>query len=541
MVEEKRGRWNSSFTFILASVGSAVGLGNAWRFPGLAAKYGGGTFIFVYILMMLLIGIPLLMMEIAIGRKTQKGAIHALGAMNKKFQWIGWSATLNAFVIVTYYAVVFAWVILMAFLSYKFKDLTGDVEKAGNLWAEQIKTTGTTTGFDTIAPYVLAALAIAWVLIYLCIRNGASSVSKVVKFTVFAPVVCLLAMAVKGVIMPGGIDGLTKMITPDWSQLKQAEMWIDAIGQVFYSLSIMMAIMIAYGSYLPKESNIARDAVIIAFSDLGVSLLSGIVMFTTMGGVGMLDNMSTSGVATAFIIYPQAIVKLTNNGMFNAVFAFLFYFCLCTLAIDSAFSIVEGISASIADKFKFNTKKVTQVVCLLAAICSLVYTTGAGLACLDIVDKYANAINLVFVGIVETIAVGWFFKTEKVLDEINKNAKGFKMPAAWFFTSVKFAAPVLLTGFFIWNTYDLAIKQHGVYEAKSGYTTTANIALGWAVSAVVILFGIIFSILESVIVKNGKTDPTPWDGDVKDDSYEAMVDANASINTVENLVNWEEN
>ncbi len=523
MAEEKRGRWNSSFTFILASVGSAVGLGNAWRFPGLAAKYGGGTFIFVYILMMLLLGIPLLMMEIAIGRKTQKGAIHALGAMNKKFQWIGWSATLNAFVIVTYYAVVFAWVILMAFLSYKFKDLTGNVEKASSLWLEEIKTTGSTTGFNTVAPYVLAALAVAWMFIYLCIRNGASSVSKVVKFTVFAPVVCLLAMAVKGVIMPGGIDGLTKMITPDWGQLKQAEMWIDAIGQVFYSLSIMMAIMIAYGSYLPKETNIARDAVIIAFSDLGVSLLSGIVMFTTMGGVGMLDNMSDSGVATAFIIYPQAIVKLTNNGLFNSVFAFLFYFCLCTLAIDSAFSIVEGISASIADKFKLNTKKVTQVVCLLAAICSLVYTTGAGLACLDIVDKYANAINLVFVGIVETIAVGWFFKTEKVLEEINKNTKGFKMPSAWFNFSVKVVAPVLLTGFFIWNTYDLAIKQKGIYGAKDGYSATANIALGWAISVIVILFGIIFSVLESVSANKGKTDPVPWDGEVKDDSYEAMI------------------
>lgn len=520
MAGEKRGRWNSSFTFILASVGSAVGLGNAWRFPGLAAKYGGGTFIFVYIIMMFLLGIPLLMMEIAIGRKTQKGAIHALGSMNKKFQWIGWSATLNAFVIVTYYAVVFAWVILMAVLSYKFEDLTGDVEKAGSLWAEQIKTTGTTTGFDTVAPYVLAALAIAWVLIYLCIRNGASSVSKVVKFTVFAPVVCLLIMAIKGVVMPGGIAGLTKMITPDWRQLGEAEMWIDAIGQVFYSLSIMMAIMIAYGSYLPKESNIARDAVIITFSDLGVSLLSSIVMFTTMGGVGMLDNMSTSGVATAFIIYPQAIVKLTSNGLFNAMFAFLFYFCLCTLAIDSAFSIVEGISASIADKFKLNTKKVTQVVCLLAAICSLVYTTGAGLACLDIVDKYANAINLVFVGIVETVAVGWFFKTEKVLKEINKNKKSIGMPGLWFDFSVKFAAPILLIGFFSWNLYDLAVKCKGIYGSKDGYSFKANLILGWAVSFVVIVAGIVISLIES----KGKYDPVPWEDEAEPEAKPVKID-----------------
>ena len=120
MAGEKRGQWNSSFTFILASVGSAVGLGNAWRFPGLAAKYGGGTFIFVYMIMMIVLGIPLLMMEISMGRKTQSGAINAIGSLNKKCQWIGWSATVNAFVIVTYYAVVFGWVILMALISSKF-------------------------------------------------------------------------------------------------------------------------------------------------------------------------------------------------------------------------------------------------------------------------------------------------------------------------------------------------------------------------------------------------------------------------------------
>ena len=511
MESEKRGQWNSSFTFILASVGSAVGLGNAWRFPGLAAKYGGGTFIFVYIIMMLVLGIPLLMMEISIGRKTQCGAIHAVGSLNKKFQWIGWSATLNAFVIVTYYAVVFGWVILMAMISYKFAGLTGNPEEAGNLWLTTIQTTGTTDGFFNTSTAALIALVIAWALIYYCIRNGASSVSKVVKFTVFAPVVCLLIMAVKGIFMPGGMGGLVRMLTPNLAQLKEANLWIDAVGQVFYSLSIMMAIMFAYGSYLPKTTNIARDAVIIALSDLGVSLLSSIVMFTTMGGVGMLDNMSTSGVATAFIIYPQAMVKLTGSGIFNAVFAFIFYFCLCTLAIDSAFSIVEGVSASISDKFKWNPKKTTIIICLIASAISLIFVTGAGLAFLDIVDYYANNINLVFIGILETIAAGWFFKTSKILDEINKNTKKFKMPGWWFYISLKVIAPILLIGFFGWNFYTLAFKNHGIYGAGDGYSAAANVILGWCVSTVVIFFGIVFSIIESIVVKDKKYDPVPWD------------------------------
>ena len=213
MASEKRGQWASSFTFILASVGSAVGLGNAWRFPGLAAKYGGGTFIFIYMLMMIVLGIPLLMMEIAIGRRTKSGATAALGSLNKKFQWIGWSSTLNAFVIVTYYAVVFGWVILMALNSYQFAGLTGNSEAAGKVWMNAIQTTGTTDGFGTISTFALVSLFIAWIFIYVCIRNGASSVSKVVKFTVFAPVACLIIMAVKGMFMQGGMEGLARMFS----------------------------------------------------------------------------------------------------------------------------------------------------------------------------------------------------------------------------------------------------------------------------------------------------------------------------------------
>ncbi len=508
MEKSERGQWGSRLTFILAAVGSAVGLGNAWRFPGLAAKHGGGTFLMIYLLMMLILGIPLLMMENAIGRRTKTGAISSMGSLNKKSQWIGWSSTTNAFFIVIYYAAVFAWVIMMAVFSFKFAGLTGNQEEAGNLWMNIIKTTGTTEGFTTVSIPVLLALIVSWGFIYYCIRNGANSVGKVVKFTVFTPVICLLIMAIKGICMPGGLDGLAKLFIPDLSQLSDSTLWIDACGQVFYSLSIMMAIMFAYGSYLPKDSDIASDAVIIAFSDLLTSVLAGIVMFTTMGGVGMLDNMSASGVSTAFIIYPQAIVSLTNSGVFNAIFAFVFYVCLCTLAIDSAFSIVEGVSASISDKFHLNAKKTTLTICVIAGIISIIYSTGAGLAVLDIVDYFANSINLVLIGIFETLAVGWFFKTTKVLEEINKNTKKFKMPKVWFDISIKIIAPIILIAFFIWNLYTLITESNGVY---GGYPAWSNFVFGWGMTAIVFISGFIALIIEKSQKKKNKYDVKSWD------------------------------
>ena len=491
-----REKWASRSTFILAAVGSAVGLGNAWRFPGLAAKYGGGAFLLIYILAMLIMGIPLLMMEISIGRHMRQGAPGALGGMNRKFEPLGWAATANAFFIEIYYAVVFAWVILMAVCAFKFAPLTGNSEAASGVWAELIKTTGTTSGYGTISWPVVGCLVVAWGLIYFCLRNGAHSVGKVVKYTVFLPVLCLVIMAVKGFTMPGAMEGIRTLFVPDFSALSNPNLWVEAIGQVFYSLSIMMAIMIAYGSFIDKDTNIALDSIIIAFSDLAISVLSGVVLFTTMYGTGMTTaDMSTSGIGTAFMIYPMAIVNLSGSGVFNAIFAFIFYFCLCTLAIDSAFSIVEGVSTAVSDKFSLPKKKVTIWTCTISGVISLWFVTGAGLAWLDIVDHWCNNFNLIIVGILEPLAVGWCFKTAKVLDEINLNTRSFKMPGWWFKFSLKFAAPVLLSVLFVWNVVDLFVTNGGIYGSADGYSLTANLIGGWLMTALVFLSGFIVRIV----------------------------------------------
>lgn len=497
---EKRGMWSSRFTFILAAVGSAVGLGNAWRFPGLAAKHGGGTFLLVYLLAMLVMGIPLLMMEVSIARKFRKGAIESMRGIKKRFEPIGWAATSNAFVIVCYYSVVFAWVILMFFNSWQFAGMTGNSEAASNLFFELTQTTGVIEG-TSIPGEVLLCLLIAWGLIFYCIRNGANSVGKVVKFTVFAPVVLLLIMALKGVTMDGAMQGVAMLFIPDFSALSNASLWVDAVGQVFYSLSIMMAIMFAYGSYLPDDANIPVDCMIIAFSDMAVSVLSGIVMFSTMGGTGMLDKITDSGISTAFMVYPQAIVNLTDIGWVNAIFGAIFYLMLITLAIDSAFSIVEGISASVSDKFHLSPKKVTIAICSICGVISILFVTQSGLAWLDIVDNWTNQINLIVIGVLECVAIGWCFNLRKVLSEVNRNTKEFKIPYWWFAASIKVIAPVLLTGLFVWNMYTLFVIKGGTYNPD--YAIWAQIAAGWVVSVLVFVSGFIAKLVIKRMKKNG--------------------------------------
>ncbi|MCR4879555.1 MAG: sodium-dependent transporter [Bacilli bacterium] len=490
-----RDGWKSRGAFILASIGSAVGLGNAWRFPGLCAKYGGGAFLLAYLLCMLILGVPLLMMETAIGRKAQGGAPKSMRLINRKAEPIGWAATANAFFILTYYAVVFAWCILMCVMSFKFATSHSTIETAPNLWAESIGTTWGTSfsgNGGNIPVAMLLCLLVAWGLIYGCIRNGAAQVGKVVKYTVFLPVIMLLILAVKGFIGNAHLgEALSTLFIPKWSALGSVEVWIGAMGQAFYSLSIMMAIMFAYGSYLNRKSNIAADTLIIAFSDFAISVLSAIVLFTTMYETGLtVNDMSSSGIATAFIIYPTAIVNLSSVSVLNAIFGFIFYFMLCTLAIDSAFSILEGVGAAVADKFKTPRKKTVLTIAFVAGAISIVFITGAGVGWLDIVDNWTNQYTLIIVGILETIAVGWCFKTDKVLDEINLNTTKFKMPKWWFFGSVKFVAPIALSGLLIWQIIAL-INGGGRYNTD--YDLYAEIIGGWVVTALVFASGFIIN------------------------------------------------
>ena len=228
------------------------------------------------------------------------------------------------------------------------------------------------------------------------------------------------------------------------------------------------------------------DAVIIAFSDMAISILSGIVMFSTMGGTGMLDKVTASGIGTAFVVYPQAIVNLTDIGWLNAVFGAIFYLMLITLAIDSAFSIVEGVSAAVADKFHLQPKKVTISVCAICGLISIIFTTQAGLAWLDIVDNWTNQINLILIGVLECIAIGWTFSLKKVLTEVNRNTKKFKTPYWWFAYSIKFVSPILLIALFVWNMIDLFGTKGGSY---GGYPIWSQVAAGWVVSALVFASG----------------------------------------------------
>ncbi|HAX72392.1 MAG TPA: sodium-dependent transporter, partial [Firmicutes bacterium] len=486
-----RDRWNSRSTFILAAIGSAVGLGNAWRFPGIAYQNGGGAFLIPYVIALLTAGIPLLALELAIGKKFQAGAPTAFRSLNKKFEWIGWWGVGTAFCITAYYSVVLAWVI-----NYVGLSLTSPwINKSSStiFLADVLNISPGMFELGGFSPFVLLALIIGWLCIWYCIRNGVASVGSVVKYTVILPIILLVVLIVRAITLPGAFEGLKYYLVPDWSALLDVNVWAAAYGQIFFSLSILFAIMVAYGSYLNKDAEVTKDALIIGFADAGISFLSGFAAFGTLGylanvsGTSIAD-MKHTGIMLAFVTYPEALAQMPGGKVGVILFSLVFFIMLFTLAIDSAFSIVEAVITALVDKFGWDKKKTTLWTCVAGFLSSLIFATKAGLYWLDIVDHFVNDFNLIAIGLCECVAVGWIYGAPKLRAYLNSNTD-FKY-GKWWDVCIQYICPLVFL--FISVTYLI----NNILNPYDGYPLTNLLVAGWGAVALTFVFGLVMSTLK---------------------------------------------
>ncbi|MEA4854692.1 MAG: sodium-dependent transporter [Christensenella sp.] len=462
----KRETWGSRSNFIFAAIGSAVGLGNAWRFAGQVYQNGGGAFLLPYIIAIFAIGIPVLMMELAIGKKYKLGAPSAMAAMNPKFEWIGWAGVIIAFIVAAYYSTLVAWVVDYIVASFTMAWGGDPVSFFNNTILHLSNSPGNLQGFSLP---VLIGLIVTWVVVILCMRRGIEKMAKIVKWIVIIPVIILVIMCFQAVNMPGASEGIRYYITPDWSALGNFDVWRAAFGQVAYSMSILFALMITYGSFLNKNSDIPKDSLVIGLADMGISLLAGFVVFSTLGYLSFesgvpIDGLNFQGVKLAFITYPQALSVFPGGQMVGIIFSLLFFIMLFALAIDSLFSIVQTVSTAFSDKFKIRPKKALYITCVACFALALLFVTNAGLYWLDIVDHFVNEGNLLFMGIFETIAVCWFFGIPKLRKFINSSTS-IKL-GKWWDVLLKYICPVvfivLAASFLVSNI----LTPYGGYEQQ---------------------------------------------------------------------------
>jgi len=430
--EDGRDKWTSRVSFWLAAVGSAVGLGNLWRFPYQCNKWGGGAFIFAYFVALLTLGMPLLTQELALGQKHRSGDIEAFGRMNKRLRGIGLASVIGAFGIVTYYMMIIGLSTVLFFESF-IVPLPYGGEGGDEYWKSVLGLAETSSSSNNVmSGRLYLATCLCWLLTFICIMRGVKSASWAVKITMPLPFLLLLVMLIKGLTLEGAGQGIREFWNfSNWEELGKPDIWVAAIGQCFFSLSVCMGVMTAYGSYNPIKQDIATDEKVIALLDIGASLLSGFVVYAVLGYLVATscdkgdsecssEFYGTASVGLVYAAFPTAIATFAGSNFFGIVF----YLTLMLLGIDSAFSMVEAVTTVIFDsdlntyRLKWSRPKLSGAICLLGAFVSSLYCFDTGLHWLDIIDRFINEYGMVFIGTLEAAACGWFYSYDIINSKI---------------------------------------------------------------------------------------------------------------------------
>lgn len=472
-------KFKSKGGFILASVGAAVGLGNALRFPGLCAKYGGGTFLFIYVVALVLLGIPLLNAEIALGRKVGGGAPRCMKSLFKDGENLGWAQCANSLITSVIYAGLAGWILTEAVTIIPHCLSGGD--GVTNYFFEDVLKAGGDGVISGISPIVCVAIAAVWALMFFCLKGGAKSLAGAAKFTVFIPVALLSVLAVRGLFYDNSAKALSALFLPDFSNISSPELWINALGQVFFSLSLSVGIMPAYGGYLPEKCNIFPATLAIAAADALVSVLASIALFTTVYGCGLQSSISQSGIITAFTVYPAAIAGLFKNSVICAIVGGLFYFSLSLMAIQSGVSMLESFFLPFTEKFYLKRGKTAIVFCVICGLASLIFATTAADMIVEITDRFVNFYNVIILCIAECLALGLSKEGRGLSQEIDRYSGSVKLPKKLYLLSVKFLCPAVLCA--------LALPE--IIKLCNGlsYPAWAQLAFGWGASLSVLFSG----------------------------------------------------
>ncbi len=483
-----RERWSSRVAFVLSTIGSAVGLGNVWRFPFVAYRNGGGAFLIPYFVALFVAGIPLLIMETAIGQKFQGSAAKTFSSISKRWEWLGWFAIFVGTVICSYYAVVLSWALNYLFFSLNLSwNISGSVNFFFN---DFLKVSSTPFDFSYFNLNIFIGLLIVWFITGLVIIKGIKTLGKFNTFLLPLSFLILLILLLRGITLKGSIQGVEKFFTPDFKKLLSFNVWVEAFSQIFYTLSLGFGILIAYASYRDEKTDIANNAKITGFTNSLVEFVAGITVFSTVGFLAFsnnvpIDSLSLGGPGLAFVTYPEAISKIPG---FPNIFGVLFFSMLLFLGLTSLVSLIEAVVTGLKDKFNFSRKKSVFIIVGIDLIFGLLYCFGSGILWLDIVDHWILTYGLLIVGLFETIIVAWFFGSDRLRNFVNSvseiNVDRF------FEISLKYLIPTFLIILILFSLFGEFKKP---YE---GYPIIARILGGFLV--------VFLTLLISFFVSNGK-------------------------------------
>lgn len=435
-MEQKRSGFSGKLGFVLAAAGSAVGLGNIWRFPYLAAKYGGGMFLLVYILLAITFGFTLMVAEIALGRKAQLSAVSAFAKFNRKFAFLGYLASLVPIIILPYYSVIGGWVTkyLVAFCSGGMSSAAKD-----GYFSSFISSTG-----EPIFYFALF-LGLTALIVLLGVEKG---VEKVSKFMMPVLVVLSVGVAIYSACLPGAMKGVIYYLKPDFSNFSVTTV-LAAMGQLFYSMSLAMGIMITYGSYMKKDVNIESATRQISLFDTGIAFFAGLMIipavFSFSGGD---EGALGQGPGLMFVTLPKVFETFPGGTYIGA----LFFILVLLAALTSSISLMETVVSIFIDKFGWKRNVTCLIVLIGSILLGLLSTLGygiwadikiIGMQFLDFFDFISNSVIMPIVALVTCIFVGYFIRPQTLIDEVETENAKFKSKKM-FVVMIKYISPIFI-------------------------------------------------------------------------------------------------
>ncbi len=483
-----REEWTGQVGFIISAIGSAVGLGNIWRFPGVAYENGGGAFLIPYLVALITAGIPILFLDYAIGHRFRGAAPTAFrrlgGPRGRWLETLGWFQVAIAFVISIYYAVVIAWA--LSFFVFSFDLRWGD-DPAGFLLGEYLRVGE--PGFSLeFVPGVLIPLLIVWVATIVVLAAGvAKGLQRANVIALPVLLIAFLVLVVRALFLDGAAEGLNAFFTPDWAALGNPNVWIAAYSQIFFSLSIAFGIMITYASYRRRRANLTTPGLVVAFANSSFELLAGIGVFATLGffafqqGIAVAELEGLTGVGLSFITFPAIVAQMPGGPIFGA----LFFGSLTLAGFTSLISVLQVVSAGVQEKFGLSPRSaaiVLGIVCTALSI--MLFATTTGLLALDVTDQWANNIGIVASAVLMSIFVIWVFRRGPELRQHLNAVSTFKVGRVWVLL-VGLVAPVVLGYMLISRIFTLIIEG---YEGMPAWYLGI---FGWGTVALIVIIAIV--------------------------------------------------
>ncbi|MFW1754390.1 sodium-dependent transporter [Acinetobacter wanghuae] len=485
---EIRENWSARSGFIIAAIGSAVGLGNIWRFPYVAYENGGGAFLIPYLIAIFAAGLPLLFLDYAVGHKFRKAPPTAYKKLMNS-ESLGWWQVMVTLVIGIYYASVLSWA--GSYMFYSVGQQWGTDTQSFFFSTYLQNGEGLQFGF---VPTLFIGLVVVWAVVmfilYGGVRRGVELANKI-----FMPLLVVLfsILVIQAVRLPGAVDGLNAFFTPNWEAMSNYKVWLAAFGHIFFSLSVGFGIMLTYASYLKRKTNMTGAGVVVALANSSFEILAGIGVFAALGFMAhsagaSVEDVVSGGIGLAFIAFPKIISSMGAGG---DLFGFLFFASLTVAGITSMVSILQVPIAAFQDKLGWSLKKsVTIVAGSSAVVSTLLFSSHSAITFVDIIDYFANNIGIVGGGLLSIILVSWFRRPllKQLKDHVNQYAS-LKLGRSWDFLLT------VVTPLSLIVALGLTIKSI-VSEGYGDYSASILWLVGGGTLAFFVLGAVIFSMMK---------------------------------------------